>query len=182
MTQKEFLRKQVLADLAEIDEEDFKKRSRQLADRLFARKEWQEAKLIATTVSNYPEIETNTIILKALQDGKQVALPRTCFKSKEMVFKKYHMNDELEKKKMGLLEPLELAETVSDNCIDLLIVPGIVFNKNHDRIGFGGGFYDRFLKNYQKTSISLCLKEQYKDFNSEVHDIPVDILIKEISR
>ncbi|MBC8931851.1 5-formyltetrahydrofolate cyclo-ligase, partial [Escherichia coli] len=77
--------------------------------------------------------------------------------SKKMEFKKMDSIHPLIKSKFGILEPNELAETVDKKVIDLLIVPGVAFNKDHYRIGFGGGFYDRFLTDFQGHTVSLYL-------------------------
>lgn len=179
MSEKQEIRNSVLEELHKIDRHLHRTRSLHLVGQLFATEEWKEAQTIATTLARHPEIATEAIILKALQEGKQIVLPRTYNATKEMIFKKYSENDALEKKKLSLLEPLETAETVSPTDIDLVVVPGVVFNAENYRIGFGGGFYDRFLADYQGISISLCLDEQYHSFQPEAHDIPVTFLIRE---
>ena len=93
-----------------------------------------------------PEIPTFHIIEQAWHEGKEVAVPKCNPENKAMEFKKITSFEQLESVYSGLLEPV--AETVKvrdQHDLDLLIVPGLAFTKDGYRLGFGGGYYDRFL-------------------------------------
>ena len=64
-----------------------------------------------------------------------------------------------------------------NNDVDLLVVPGVIFNDKGYRTGYGGGFYDRFLKGYQGKTVSILFDEQFGEVIVESHDMPVDYLI-----
>ncbi|MCM0598807.1 5-formyltetrahydrofolate cyclo-ligase [Periweissella fabalis] len=144
--------------------------------------DWQNAQNIGITYSMPLELPTQLIINKALEIGKNVYLPK-CMPGHQLKFLPYQLNDQLVKNSFGVLEPIE-QEVPTPAPIDLLIVPGLRFACNNGmRIGFGGGYYDRFLVNFVGTKISLSAKElvtEQMDWQSESFDQPVDrILIGE---
>ena len=87
---------------------------------------------------------------------------------------------QLVKTSFGLLEP-EGELTVIDSCqIDLIHVPGLVFTTEGYRIGYGGGYYDRYLEHFPGHTLSTVYPCQIQDFSPENHDIPVqEVLIDE---
>lgn len=178
MEDKRLIREKILRNLNNIDKIEHRERSIKLAEKLFLLPEWKNANSIGITLARNPEIETETIILQAKKEGKTVLIPKTYYPSRKMEFKKMDSVHPLIKSKFGILEPNELTETVPKEKIDLLLVPGVAFNKSHFRIGFGGGFYDRFLVGFKGTTVSLCLYEQQIEFTQESHDLPVSILIE----
>ncbi|MHC5409803.1 5-formyltetrahydrofolate cyclo-ligase [Listeria seeligeri] len=178
MEDKRLIRERVLRNLNDMDKVEHRERSIKLAEKLFQLPEWKNAKIIGLTLARHPEIETETIILQATKEKKTVLIPKTYYPSRRMEFKFMNSVHPLIKSKFGILEPNELTETVSKEKIDLLLVPGVAFNKSHFRIGFGGGFYDRFLIEFNGATVSLCFYEQQQEFVPESHDKPVSILIE----
>ena len=89
--------------------------------------------------------------------------------------------DELETVYIDLLEPIvEQTESIGKEQIDLLIVPGVVFSNDGYRIGFGGGYYDRYMTDYKGATISLAFHSQVNhEVPIEAHDIPVQKIITE---
>lgn len=180
MATKAALREQILTQLNKMDQATYEKRSQALAEQLFQEKMWQNATTIGITIARFPEIATQAIIKQAWQDGKIVSIPETDNKTKAMQFRVYEDGDELCKKALGLYEPLESAAVVPKTKVDLLIVPGVLFRTDGYRIGFGAGFYDRYLDGYQGATISLCYPEQITTaFKPEPHDLPVQKLVIE---
>ncbi|AIS59731.1 5-formyltetrahydrofolate cyclo-ligase [Listeria ivanovii subsp. londoniensis] len=178
MSDKRLIREKVLRNLNDMDKVEHRERSIKLAEKLFELPEWKKANIIGLTLARHPEIETETIILQAKKDGKTVLIPKTYYLGRNMEFKQMDSVHPLVKSKFGILEPSDLTETVAKDKIDLLLVPGVAFNKAHFRIGFGGGFYDRFLMDFNGDTISLCFYEQKQEFAQESHDKPVSILIE----
>ncbi|EIA20663.1 5-formyltetrahydrofolate cyclo-ligase [Listeria fleischmannii] len=177
MNKKE-LREKTLSLLNQMDKKEHKRRSIALSNQLFEKKEWQEAAVIGVTMSRFPEVDTAFIIEKAFMDQKIVAIPETIYPERSMQFRQYKEGDLLAKKKLGLKEPKEDAKLIPKDEIDLLIVPGVVYNDSGYRIGFGGGFYDRYLETYPNKTISLCFNEQLSNhLEHEKHDIPVDKIL-----
>src|SRR5699024_7389164 len=105
-----------------------------------------------------------------------------CFpKEKRLVFYKFTSYDELEIVYYNLKEPRPLKTNEMDkDHIDLIIVPGLVYDQEGYRIGFGGGYYDRFLANYANETVSLAGQIQMvTNVPSESFDIPVNHIITE---
>lgn len=125
------------------------------------------------------EVDTGLLINKLILLGKQVFIPR-CSNNYQMNFTEYNLNTKLTKSKFGVYENKNRMAKVINN-LDLMIVPGLAFNiSNHQRLGFGAGYYDRFLEQYPTKTISLVNTIQL--FNNEVwkpdyHDVPIDHLI-----
>lgn len=178
---KKELRLQTLAKLDQISAEEFERSTALLHEHLLQLPVWKQAKTIALTMSRGKEIPTLPLIKKAWEEGKTVCIP-TCFpKTKEMTFYEYTPATKMTSSYFGLLEPDPLESTVvHKEAIDLIIVPGVCFDQRGYRIGFGGGYYDRYLADYHGVTIALCLSlQQIKHVPSEAHDIPVSMMVSE---
>lgn len=139
---------------------------------------YKEAKSIAIYYSTEEEVDTIKLIEYSLQDNKKVYLPRVIGK-RQMVF--YQITDlnpnNFTKSKFGIFEPIESTTTSK---IDLTIVPGICFDKKKYRIGYGGGFYDTYLKNNKTYKIGICFDCNLIDtIPINKYDIPMDMVITE---
>lgn len=177
--EKQIIRKQIMDKLAKINKPQYEHDSYEIAQLLFQDTLWKEANIVGVTISKYPEVDTYQIIRKAWDEGKQVVIPKCLPRNKEMVFRTLTKFNQLESVYYGLLEPIEaLTKEVSANEIDLIIVPGIAFTKNGYRIGFGGGYYDRYLAGYGGQTVSLAFTPQLvAELPIEEHDIPVKKII-----
>ncbi len=118
---------------------------------------FQNAKLILTYVSTPIEVDTRALIRYALESGKQVAVPRCVENTREMEFYLIRSLEELKPRTFGVDEP----EAVEANKVKLFqnsvcIVPGLCFDRQGYRLGYGKGYYDRFLSNYHGPTIGLC--------------------------
>ena len=172
------LRKQVLQEMKAIPQKQKNTMDRALTDRLLHHPFYQEAKVIATYLSFPHEFQTQGLIDQALRDGKKVMIPKTYPKGR-MEFVVYDPQ-QLVKTSFGLLEPQGNLEVVDTSQIDLIHVPGLAFTTEGYRIGYGGGYYDRYLENFAGHSLSTIYPCQVQEFNSEDHDIPVqEVLIYE---
>ncbi|MCM2531640.1 5-formyltetrahydrofolate cyclo-ligase [Neobacillus pocheonensis] len=179
MNNKTIVRTQIKEILSIIPKPLYEDYSYKIATKLYDDLNWKEAKVIGITVSKAPEVDTYQIIRKAWELGKQVVVPKCYPKEKKLSFRTLTKFSQLESVFYGLLEPI-VVETneVEPSQIDLLIVPGLAFTKKGYRIGFGGGYYDRFLKGFSGETISLAFTHQIvPNFDVEVHDIPVSKII-----
>ena len=151
----------------------------QLVAQLTAMPAWRNAQTIATTISGPFEVATAGIIAAAQSGGKQVLLPKVMPK-RQMAFMPYTGKDDLVRSHFGLLEPAYDAATVN-NEPDLVVVPGLAYAMDtHLRLGFGGGYYDRFLAKYRGVSVSLALPVQTNVtafWPTEDFDIPLQNII-----
>ncbi|WP_429970977.1 5-formyltetrahydrofolate cyclo-ligase [Fructilactobacillus sp. Tb1] len=153
-----------------------------LYQQLFNSSEWQAAKIIAVTMSTNMELDTMPIIEKGLSEGKTMLIPKT-FPHHKMEFFEFENLESLILSNFGILEPNDNAKVIAKNKIDLIIVPGVAFSKNNNqRIGYGGGFYDRYLSDYLGKTISLVRHFQLIDseWKLEITDIPIQRLIIEV--
>ena len=172
------LRKQVLQEMKALPREQKQFIDQALTERLLQHPFYQEAKVIASYLSFSHEFQTQELIEQALKDGKKVLIPKTYPKG-HMEFVVYDPQ-QLVKTSFGLLEPQGDLEVVDASQIDLIHVPGLVFTTEGYRIGYGGGYYDRYLKHFPGHTLSTIYPCQIQDFSPENHDIPVqEVLIDE---
>ena len=172
------LRKQVLHEMKAISQEQKQFIDQALTEQLLQHPFYQEAKVIATYLSFPHEFQTQELIEQALKDGKKVLIPKTYPKGR-MDFVVYDPQ-QLVKTSFGLLEPQGNLEVVDASQIDLIHVPGLAFTTEGYRIGYGGGYYDRYLEYFSGHTLSTIYPCQVQDFIPENHDIPVqEVLIDE---
>ena len=172
------LRKQVLHEMKAVPQKQKQAMDRVLTERFLNHPFYQDAKAIATYLSFTHEFQTQELIDQALKDGKKVLIPKTYPKG-QMEFVVYDPQ-QLKKTSFGLLEPQGDLEVVDASQIDLIHVPGLAFTREGYRIGYGGGYYDRYLENFAGQTMSTIYPCQIQNFNSEDHDIPVqEVLIYE---
>ena len=172
------LRKQVLHEMKAISQEQKQFIDQALTEQLLQHPFYQEAKVIATYLSFPHEFQTQELIEQALRDCKKVLIPKTYPKGR-MDFVVYDPQ-QLVKTSFGLLEPQGDLEVVDASQIDLIHVPGLAFTTEGYRIGYGGGYYDRYLEYFSGHTLSTIYPCQIQDFIPENHDIPVEeVLIDE---
>jgi len=172
------LRKQVLQEMKALSQEQKQAIDQALNERLLQHPFYQEAKVIATYLSFPHEFQTQELIEQALRDCKKILIPKTYPKGR-MDFVVYDPQ-QLVKTSFGLLEPQGDLEVVDVSQIDLIHVPGLAFTTEGYRIGYGGGYYDRYLKHFSGNSLSTVYPCQIRDFIPEDHDIPVqEVLVDE---
>lgn len=172
------LRKQVLQEMKALPLEQKQFIDQALTERLLQHPFYQEAEVIATYLSFSHEFQTQELIEQTLKDGKKVLIPKTYPKGR-MDFVVYNPQ-QLVKTSFGLLEPQGDLEVVDASQIDLIHVPGLAFTTEGYRIGYGGGYYDRYLEHFPGHTLSTIYPCQIQDFIPENHDIPVqEVLIDE---
>ena len=172
------LRKKILQEMKALSQEQKQAMDRALTERFLKHPFYQEAKVIATYLSFPHEFQTQELIEQALKDGKKVLIPKTYPKGR-MEFVVYNPQ-QLAKTSFGLLEPQGDLEVVEPSQIDLIHVPGLAFTTEGYRIGYGGGYYDRYLEHFTGHTLSTVYPCQIQEFNFENHDIPVqEVLIYE---
>ena len=172
------LRKKILQEMKALPREQKQFIDQALTERLLQHPFYQEAKVIATYLSFPHEFQTQELIEQALKDGKKVLIPKTYPKGR-MDFVVYY-SQQLVKTSFGLLEPQGDLEVVDASQIDLIHVPGLAFTTEGYRIGYGGGYYDRYLEYFSGHTLSTIYPCQIQDFIPENHDIPVEeVLIDE---
>ncbi len=151
-----------------------KQREYQLQEALLDSESFKNAQTIGAFIPGEIEHSLDLFFAEAFEKGKVLVLPKA--KNKVMTFHLYQKDTLLSYSSFGVLEPQASPEVLKSE-IDFLIVPGLLYNENHFRIGFGGGYYDRYLKEFKGQTVSLLFKEQMVSFTPESHDIPIQQLI-----
>ena len=179
MSEKKLIRKEMKESLALLTKPYYEQYSTKIANTLYNDEDWLNAKVIGITISKEPEVDTYQIIRKAWEAGKEVVVPKCNPKDKTLTFRKITEFSQLEAVFYGLFEPIiEQTMEVYPEDIDLLFVPGLAYTREGFRLGFGGGYYDRYLTSYNGKTLSLAFHVQViPQFPIEKHDIPVSKII-----
>ncbi|MDN4074751.1 5-formyltetrahydrofolate cyclo-ligase [Fictibacillus terranigra] len=180
METKKNLRKEMKNKLLTMDAASHEAKSKKIAGQLFNLPLWMESNHIGITISREFEVDTRGIITKAWEEGKDVSAPK-CSTDGERRMDFYRITSflDLENVYMDLYEPiLSKTELSSRADIDLMIVPGLIFCPQGYRIGFGGGFYDRYLASYEGSTVSLAFDLQLlRSIPVEPFDVPVQWIV-----
>lgn len=130
---------------------------RKIANRLMNLWQYRESQTILFYVSTPIEVDTHYAIKCALEAGKKVAVPRCVPNTYEMDFYYINSMDDLEPGTFGVLEPnVEVCEKMTDFTEGLCIVPALSFDRGGYRLGYGKGYYDRFLVRFHGQTAGLC--------------------------
>ncbi|MBO1579134.1 5-formyltetrahydrofolate cyclo-ligase [Bacillus sp. XF8] len=151
------LRKKIVEQMNSLSKEQHKTLSEQIVFSLYEQKEWRESETIGITLSMEHEVNTYVIIEQAWREGKKVVVPKCNRETRTMTFRQITNFDQLETVYMSLREPIPaLTVEAEANEIDLLFVPGVAYTRRGERIGYGGGYYDRYLVQYEGKTLSLA--------------------------
>ncbi|MGY4690289.1 5-formyltetrahydrofolate cyclo-ligase [Salibacterium sp. K-3] len=179
MKQKKEIRLQIRNTFQQMPLSELEQQSRTIYHQLFQSCLWQNASTIAVTMSTKNEINTKPVIEQAWREGKITGIPKTEPLDKTLAF--YHITSYEETKQAfaGIWEPDPTAAVLlQPGAFDLIIVPGMAFDREKYRIGFGGGYYDRFLQNIDAPACALLYSFQlFNWIPRESHDIPLDFLV-----
>ena len=173
---KKELRRAIREQKRAMTEEEIFSRSQRLGEMFLATAAYQNAKTIYGYLPYNQEVRTVPILQRALNDGKQVAVPKIYGDTMRFLY----LTDlsKVEKNAMGIPEPIA-DEPVAEDETALVLMPGVAFTKTGDRMGYGGGFYDRFLSaEPNHPTIALCYDFQIvESLPTEEFDIPVDLVL-----
>lgn len=165
-----------------FSKKEISRNSKSIQTRLFSLQEYKKSKNIMFYISFGSEVITHDMIKNTIKDGKRVYVPITDIKKKKLVISELENFDkELEISTYNILEPKKKYLRIADKKIlDMVIVPGVAFDLKGHRIGYGGGYYDRFLNDFKKIKIGLSFESQIvKNVPAEETDIMVDMVITE---
>ena len=175
------IRKESLKARRNLTHEQKETLSKKIFNCVIQSNEYKNSSAILTYVSTDIEIDTRKLIDYSFEIGKSVYVPVIDKKTKTMDFYEIKSFSELTVVKFGIFEP-EPTDfgRIKSYKGTLCIVPGLAFDKSGFRVGYGGGYYDKFLPKYSSVTIGLCYQnEVLSSFNSESHDFPVDMLATE---
>lgn len=180
--EKKIIREQILNNKEELDKNCLKSYSDSIINKLYNTDYYKNAKTIMTFISFGAEVDTHEFIKDSISKGKRIVVPITIAASKELRLSEVFNFEELEIGFYNILTPKEeFIRYVDSSEVDLIIVPGVAFDRNGYRIGYGGGYYDRFLSKLDHiTKISLAFDMQLiPKVPHENFDIPVNYIITE---
>lgn len=134
-----------------------KEKSKSIVHQIINHSKYKEAHVIACYCSLNDEVNLDEIFFDAWSKGKRIVVPKV--KGQTMDFYEIKNMDELEIQSYGIREPKH--EVIFEkNKIDLIFVPGVVFDLDGNRMGFGKGYYDRYLSDLDVYKIGVCFQEQ----------------------
>ena len=179
MEEKKQIRKQIFAARKAHTDAQIEDWSRMITDRVTTLPEYKDAKRILAYADYNHEVMTDFIIEAAWRDGKEVAVPKVV--GQDMVFYKLTDFAQLEKGYFGIPEPARGEIVQWEDA--MMVMPGVAFDKENHRVGYGGGFYDRFLEKHpQVRRVAVAFEFQMlPEVPTEPTDISPEIIVTEKS-
>lgn len=166
-----------------LSSNDVIEKSGVIVDKIAGLSQYKSAEIIMAYMDFNNEVKTYEFLKKCISDGKRIALPRVVDLNDMIALEVKDLENDLEPGKYGISEPkAHKCSVVNPEDIDLVIIPGIVFDTNKSRLGYGNGYYDRFLINIKSNCIKIAFAfdMQIADcLPSLPHDIKMDMIITE---
>lgn len=178
---KSSLRAHLLAQRRALSHDCWSASSRAAQLNLLSLDEYVQAECLALYAPAHNETDTGLILAAAFRAGKRVLYPAVC--GHHMVFRQVESVDELRQGAFGILEPCSTGIDHQADEADLIVVPGVGFDLTGHRIGYGKGFYDRFLQHPDCTAhlVGLCHDFQLLEgaISVDPHDIPMELIVSD---
>lgn len=178
MVEKKLIRKEIFRRRKEASQEELDIWSDAIIEKVLATDMYKNCETIYTYVAYKREVETKGLIQQAWKDGKKVAVPRV--EGPVMNFYYITSLDQLENSDMGIPEPKP--ENPADDEYALMVMPGVAFDRTMNRIGYGGGFYDRYLEEHPNLKrLAIAFEFQFVEgpLPTEPTDICPEMIITE---
>ena len=180
---KEKLRKNWMNKRKKVEKNSGTKKSKKIINNIISLKEIKKSKNIMVYISYRSEVATDKLINLLLNKNKRIFAPYCIKNEKRMeIVEIKDPGQDLEKGAYGIKEPAKNIRSNNENPknLDLVIVPAVAFSKDGFRVGYGGGYYDRFLARLRNDTISIGINYEEMLFNTvpkEDHDLAVDMVI-----
>ena len=153
--------------------------SQAICAHMMAMPEYQDADTVFCFVGTAHEIDTKPILEDVLQRGKTLCVP-LCVTPGHFEVRQITALSQLVPGTMGILEPTQDCPLVTVDSIDFAIVPCLTCNHNGQRLGKGGGYYDRFLSHYRGGTVMVCQEKLIREeIPVEPHDYPIHWVLTE---
>ena len=181
MESKSQLRKRVLNVRNNMSKEDVKKNSNAIMDKITSLDIYKQSKVVFIYMDFKNEVITSNLIKHMLSEKKRVVIPYTDSINTVLIPSEITKESDLKQNSFGYYEPKSILP-VNIEEIDLVIVPGVVFDKNLNRIGFGKGYYDKILNRLKPSAKKVALAHDFQvleDIPAEEHDVKMDMIITE---
>ena len=173
---KKTLRKKIRELKRAMTPEQIEEKSNRLCERFLASDFYRDAKTVYGYLPYNQEVRTTPILDQALKDGKRVAVPKIY--GDEMKFLYLTDLSQVAASSFGIPEPIA-DEPVATDSTALVLMPGLAFDTEGHRIGYGGGFYDKFLaQEPEHPTVALCYDFQMvQNLPVDDYDIPVELVL-----
>lgn len=158
---KKILRQQMRQVLDEMSQEEKEWSDRELVQRFLEHPKLAQANTVLLYYGVGQEIDTQGLIQTLLDQGKTVCLPK-CLPEHQMEARVITGLDQLEPDAYGIPAPKEGCPVLEREKVDLVLVPGLCFDSRGNRLGQGGGYYDRYLEDYEGITIGLCREDFFQ--------------------
>ncbi len=176
------IREEMRAIRRQMPPEVTKKKNERIFQKVISLWEYRQAKVLVVYVSKELEVDTWKLMEHAFSQGKQVAVPRCVPNSRQMEMHLITSVDELSKGSYGIMEPSAQAPVLSDTSGAIAIVPAFCNDLQGYRVGYGGGYYDRYLSRFQGSKVGVnysdCVRRRLIGGR---YDVPIDILVTDRS-
>lgn len=181
MLNKKLIRKKTLIKRDSIDPEKKLKKDKLIMERILSLPSFEKAKKVFYFASFRSEVSTLPQIEEAFKMGKRIILPKVDNINNRLRLFEIHNTGEIKPGFMGIPEPDVSLERERDiNDVDLVIMPGVAFDTDGNRLGYGAGYYDKLLSGLKKDIplIAIAYEEQIVDsLPVESHDVRVHIIV-----
>ena len=181
MESKSKIRKRILNVRNNMSKEDVKKNSNAIMDKITSLDIYKHSKVVFIYMDFKNEVITSNLIKRMLSEKKRVVIPYTDSINTVLIPSEITKESDLKQNSFGYYEPKSILP-VNIEEIDLVIVPGVVFDKNLNRIGFGKGYYDKILNRLKPSAKKVALAHDFQvleDIPAEEHDVKMDMIITE---
>lgn len=180
--EKKEIRKKILEYRETIDIDQRKIWDEEIFSKLINSDLYKRSNTIFAFVSFKSEVDTHKIIKHAISNGKTICVPKINSKQEGIKIYKIEDFDQLKEGYFGILEPIKSCEEVDSNALDLILMPGVAFDRHGGRVGYGAGFYDRFLSNMNKQVPKVALAYDFQVMDTvpmDQYDVRIDGVITE---
>jgi len=176
---KRLIRKEVISRRDALSLSDRKAKDESIRRRLLALPEFIKARTILFYASFRSEVDTTELLQNSILNNKTVVLPRVDMQNSSLKLYEIRAIEDLVPGCYGILEPLVNDNNrVHDAGIDLMIIPGVAFDEQCNRLGYGKGYYDRLLSHKNALAVGLAYEEQIvAHIPADAHDIKMDKII-----
>jgi len=171
------LRERMRAQRAARTDEERARDARAVARRILSLEAYRRARTVMAYAAVCGEIALDGVIADALAGGKTLALP-LCVGPGRMQARRVTALDQLRPGRYGIPEPDETCPPLAPGEIDLILVPGVAFDRLGGRVGQGGGYYDRFLPDTRALRVGVCADFALMEaVPTRAHDQRMDVII-----
>jgi len=180
--EKKHLRREMLKERKSLTPEEWTLRSKAIVEKLLHTGLFYRYETFHVTFPMNNEVDIRPLIRWLWANGKRVVMPRTDFAEKRLLNYIVRSFDDLEPTQFHMHEP-RVENLLFTGHADLILLPGVAYDKKLNRLGYGGGFYDRFLEQQKTFCVAPAFDFQVvRRLPVEPHDRPVDLIVTEKAR